>query len=122
MGVSIPLKFSNANKGAVRAAEFRMKQAQYNYEQAELEVRNSVMQSLRAYLSLEEQAKRYGDGLLKDAQTIYSYNRGETSLLEALDARRTYDDVHTSYIETFFNATAALITLKSNAGIWDISF
>ena len=127
VGVSVPLKFSNVNKGAVRAAEFRMKQAQYNYEQAELEVRNSVMQSLRAYISLEEQAKRYGDGLLKDAQTvmegkIYSYNRGETSLLEALDARRTYDDVHTGYIETLFNATAALIALERNAGIWDISF
>jgi cobalt-zinc-cadmium efflux system outer membrane protein len=125
-GVSIPLKFSNLNRGAVRAAEHRMIQAQLNYEQARLEVGNSVGQRLRSYNALEEQARRYNT-LLKDAQTvmegkIYSYNRGETTLLEVLDARRTYDDVRTGQIETMHAATAALIELERAAGLWDIEF
>jgi cobalt-zinc-cadmium efflux system outer membrane protein len=102
-----------------------MRQAEINYRQAELEVQTSVMQSLRRYLSLQEQVKQYDEGLLENAKLviegkIYSYDRGEISLLEVLDARRTYDELHASYIETLFSYAAALIELERNAGIWDI--
>jgi cobalt-zinc-cadmium efflux system outer membrane protein len=125
VGVSIPLKFSNTNKAAVQAAAFRERQAELNYRQAELEVQTSVMQSLRRYLSSLEQVKRYEDGLLDDAQSvlegkIYSYERGETSRLEALVAQQTYNELHIAYIETLFDSIAALIELERNAGIWDI--
>ncbi|KAA6325643.1 Cobalt-zinc-cadmium resistance protein CzcC [termite gut metagenome] len=125
VGLSVPLKFSSLNRGAVRAAEYRMQQAEINYRQAELEVQTSVMQSLRRYLSLQEQVKQYDEGLLENAKLviegkIYSYDRGETSLLEVLDAQRTYDELHASYIETLFSCAAALIELERNAGIWDI--
>ncbi|GHT35443.1 hypothetical protein AGMMS49574_24840 [Bacteroidia bacterium] len=126
LGVSIPLKISNTNKGAVHAAEFRARQAELNYEQARIEVQNSVMQNLRQYLSLEEQVRRYDNGLIRDAKSViegkrYSYLRGETSLLEVLDAQRTYNDVATSYIETLYNTIAALVALERSAGIWDIT-
>ena len=51
---------------------------------------------------------------------IYSYNRGEVSLLEVLDAQRTYDEVQAQYIETLFNYSSALVELERSAGIWDI--
>ena len=50
---------------------------------------------------------------------IYSYNRGEVSLLEVLDAQRTYD-VQAQYIETLFNYSAALVELEKSAGVWDV--
>ncbi|GHT51663.1 transporter [Bacteroidia bacterium] len=126
VGVAIPLKFSNANKGAVHAAEFRKQQAELNYQQAELEVQTSVMQSLRQYLSLLEQVKRYETGMMDNAKAIldgkiYSYKRGETSRLEVLVAQQTYDELRTTYIETVFKSFAALIELERNAGIWDIA-
>jgi cobalt-zinc-cadmium efflux system outer membrane protein len=126
LGVSIPLKISNTNKGAVRAAEFRSRQAELNYEQAQIEVQNAVMNNLRRYLSFEEQVRRYDNGLIRDAKSViegkrYSYLRGETSLLEVLDAQRTYNDVATSYIETLYNTIAALVALERSAGIWDIT-
>jgi cobalt-zinc-cadmium efflux system outer membrane protein len=125
VGVAIPLKFSNANKGAVHAAEFRKQQAELNYQQAELEVQTSVMQSLRQYLSLLEQVKRYETGMLDKAESIlegkiYSYKRGETLRLEVLVAQQTYDELCSTYIETVFKSFAALIELERNAGIWDI--
>jgi cobalt-zinc-cadmium efflux system outer membrane protein len=125
VGISIPLKFSNTNKGAVRAAGLRMKQAELNCQQAEIEVQSSVMQCLRYYNSLEQQVSRYNNGMLQDAKSvldgkIYSYNRGETSLLEVLDAQRTYDDIRTGYIETLYNTSAALVMLERSIGIWDI--
>ena len=52
---------------------------------------------------------------------IYSYDRGETSLLEVLNAQRTYDEVRTLYIETLYNSAASLVELETSAGIWDIA-
>lgn len=125
LGVTVPLKFSNANRGALRAAELRQQQAELNYRQAELEVQTSVMQSLRTCFAQIEQVRRFEDGMLDRAGAIlkgklYSYERGETSRLEALVAQQTYDDLQTSYIETVFNSLAALIELERNAGIWDL--
>lgn len=125
LGVVIPLKFSNTNKGAVRAADLRRQQAELNYRQAELEVRNSVMQSLRQYASLLEQVRHFETGMLDKARAIlddkiYSYEHGETSRLEVLIAQQTGDELRAAYIETIFNSLTALVELERNAGIWDI--
>lgn len=124
-GIAIPLKFSNFNKGAVRAARFRERQAETQYKQALLQVQTEVMQAYRNCQSFSEQLRHYEDGLLREAREvmegkIYSYNRGEVSLLEVLDAQRTYDDVQAQYIETLFNHSAALVELERSAGIWDV--
>lgn len=124
-GIAVPLKFSNFNKGALRAARYKEQQAEWQYQQAGLQVQNEVMQSFRRYQSLSEQVAHYEDGLLRQAREvmdgkIYSYDRGEVSLLEVLDARRTYDDVQSQYIETLFNHSTALVELEKAAGIWDV--
>lgn len=124
-GIAVPLKFSNFNKGAVRAARFKEQQAELQYQQALLQVENEVMQCFRRYQSLSAQVQHYEDGLLRQAQEVidgktYSYNRGEVSLLEVLDAQRTYADVQSQYIETLFQHSAALVELEKSAGIWDM--
>ena len=83
------------------------------------------MQAYRNYQSFAEQVNHYEDRLLRQAREvmdgkIYSYNRGEVSLLEVLDAQRTYDEVQAQYIETLFNYSSALVELERSAGIWDI--
>jgi cobalt-zinc-cadmium efflux system outer membrane protein len=125
VGVAVPLKFSNTNKGAVWAAEFRKQQAELNYRQAELEVQTSVMQSLRQYHASLKQVRQYETGMLDDARTvlngkIYSYERGQTSLLEVLVAQQTFDELRSAYIGTVFGSLSALIELERNAGIWDV--
>ena len=125
VGVAIPLKFSSINKGTIRAAEYNIQQAELNYRQAELEVQTSVIQSLRQYNSMLEQVKNFENGMLQDAKTvidgkIYSYERGETSLLEVLNAQRTNDEIQENYIETLFRCIAALVELERNVGIWDV--
>lgn len=124
-GIAIPLKFSNFNKGAVHAARFREQQAETHYQQAVLQVQTEVMQAFRNYQSYSKQVEQYEKGMLGQAREvingkIYSYNRGEVSLLEVLDAQRTYDEVQAQYIETLFNQSTALIELEKSAGIWDV--
>lgn len=124
-GIAIPLKFSNLNKGAVRAARFREQQAETQYQQALLQVQTEVMQAWRSYQSFTNQVQHYENGMLREAREvidgkIYSYNRGEVSLLEVLDAQRTFDEVQMQYIETLFNHSNALVELEKSAGVWDI--
>lgn len=126
VGVSIPLKFSNLNKGELHSASYKVAQAESHYLQAVLEVQTQVVQNHNAYLSLSEQVKRFDSGMLDRASAvnsgkIYSYNRGQTSLLEVLDAQRTYNDIRALYIETLFNYASSLVTLEQSAGIWDIT-
>lgn len=124
-GIAIPLKFSNFNKGTVRAARFRAQQAELRYEKARLQVQTEVMQAFWTYELSRKQVAQYDNGLLRQAEAVmegkrYSYQRGEASLIEVLDAQRTYDDVQAQYIETLFNYSSALVELERSAGQWNI--
>ena len=124
-GVAIPLKFSAINKGEITAARIRQQQADMQYQQVELQIQTEVMQSYQRYQSLSQQVKRYEESLLENARQVvdgklFSYNRGEVSLLEVLDAQRTYNEVQAQYIETLFSHAAALVELETSVGIWDV--
>ena len=124
-GIAIPLQFSRFNKGAILAAKRRTEQAAIEYDQAVLQVQNEILKAYHQYESLTKQVGHYENGMLEQANQvlkgkIYSYNRGEVSLLEVLNAQRTYDDVQALYYETLFNYASALVELEKSAGIWDI--
>ncbi len=124
-GIAIPLKFSNFNKGEIKIAQFQIEQAELQYKQVEIKIQNEVIQAYNQYISLCKQVENYNQGLLEQAKTvlngkIYSYSRGETSLLEVLNAQRTYNDLQNSYYETLYNCYAALVELERAVGIWDI--
>ncbi len=126
-GVAIPLKFSNYYKGSVKMAQFQIAQSEELYKKADLQISIEITQAMQRYRSLCKQVESYDQGMLESAQNvrkgkIYSYNRGETSLLEVLNAQRTYNDVQQNYYETLFNRAVALVELEKAAGIWDISF
>ena len=126
-GISIPLKFSNANKGELRAAQYSQKQADAQYGAVLLQIRKEVEQCYNSYSSACRQAELYKNSALADANTIlekkkYSYSRGETSLLEVLDAQRTTNEVFQNYYEALYNANASLVELCRAVGIWDLEF
>jgi cobalt-zinc-cadmium efflux system outer membrane protein len=124
-GISIPLKFSNIRKGDIKIAQFQVQQIELQYKQVEIKIQNEVMQSYNQYNALYRQVESYNDGLLEQAKLVlngkvYSYSRGETSLLEVLNAQRTYNDLQTSYYQTLYNCYAALVELERAVGICNI--
>lgn len=124
-GISIPLKFSNINKGELKAAKLIAEQSERQYESVELQISSEVMQAYNRYRTTCRQVEQFNSGLLNDAETIlkkkiYSYERGETGILEVLNAQRTYSEVQVSYIETLYECSVALIELERACGIWDI--
>jgi cobalt-zinc-cadmium efflux system outer membrane protein len=124
-GVSIPLRFSNANKGALRAAQLSVAQSEKQYEAIELQICSEIVQAYNKYIITCRRVEHFDTGLLQEAEAIfqkkvYSYERGETSILEALNAQRTYNDIQVSYNETLYECAAALVELERACGIWDI--
>lgn len=124
-GIAIPLKFSNINKGEIKIAQFQIEQVELVYKQAEIRIQNEVVQAYFQYKSLCRQVENYNHGLLEQSRTVldgkvYSYSRGETSLLEVLNAQRTYNDLQTSYYETLYNCNAALVELERSIGTCNI--
>jgi outer membrane protein, heavy metal efflux system len=125
MGLSIPLKFSNINRAEVDAARLTLKQTEIECLDAEQSIIAEVTESYLQYQAQKKQIEEFHAGLLTEAETIlnsklYSYKRGETSLLEVLNAQRTFNEVRQRFYETQYGYIEALIALEKAAGIWDI--
>ena len=126
-GITIPLKFSNNRPGELKAAYYANQQAELQYRQIELQIQTEIAQAYFNYLALKKQVQQFNNGMLSEAKAvldgkIYSYQRGETSLLEVLNAQRTYNEVQQSFYQTLYNYAVALVELERAAGIWDITF
>lgn len=127
IGISIPLKFSNKRNAGLKIAEIASSQAEIEYRQIEQGIRAEVMQAYQQYTATQKQLRQFHNGMLTEAQTIlegiiYSYKRGESSILEVLNAQRTYNNVRKDYYQALADNASALIELERKAGIWDIHF
>ena len=124
-GISIPLKFSNANKGELRAAQLAIMQREKQYEAVEIQIISEVVQAYDKYKIACIQVEQFDRGLLREAEIIFQkkahgYERGETNILELLNARRTYNNMQINYIEALYNCALALVELERAVEIWDI--
>ena len=121
-GLSLPLPFSNANKGNIRAAQYSVQQAKLNEEAIEKQVEGEIVQAYNRYLLAQRNAQTYTTGLIADAETIlqgrlYAYERGETSLIEVINAQRTYNDVKRNYSEAMHECMTAWLELQKCSGL-----
>ncbi len=124
-GLAIPLKFSNLNKGSVESAELAIRQSQTFYEETESQIISEVIQAYNNFIAQNKKLEHYNLGLVEDAGKIlqgriYSYQHGESGLIDVLNARRTYTELQLNYIEALFDYSTALIELERAAGIWDL--
>jgi cobalt-zinc-cadmium efflux system outer membrane protein len=121
LSFSFPIPLWNRNQAAIASARFAAEQAQKQVEAAELKAEVQIRQAFSAYRSALERVRHYQSGILKDADAVleakrFSYQRGQTALLELLDAQRTDNEVRSSYNEALADAAKALIELQRAAG------
>lgn len=126
-GVSIPLKFSNINKAALRAAQFGIEQSKIQQQNIELQIESEITQAFFHFEAAKKKVKQYQSGLLDESRKIldgmvYKYKRGDTSIIEVLIAQRTYNEVQEQYWETMKGYASSLVDLQKTCGIWDIEF
>jgi cobalt-zinc-cadmium efflux system outer membrane protein len=125
-GIAFPLKFSSLNKGSVRAADLAVKQSQAIYAETEIQITSEVIKAYNNFVAQNNKVEHYNLGLVDDANRIlqgriYSYQHGESGLIDVLNAQRTYIELQLSYINALFDYAASLIELERSAGTWDLS-
>jgi outer membrane protein, heavy metal efflux system len=122
VGLSVPLPLFYQYKGEADKAAVNLNQSRLEAEQTELAIRNEVVSSLAAWNSTNKILQRFKDGLLDDARVVrdsseLAYSRGATSVLDFIEAQRSYKIVMHDYYAALINHTNAYYDLAKSLGI-----
>ena len=119
--INIPLPIFNRNQGEVARTYYALTQSQYLERGAEQQVLTEVENAYEALRTSEEVVQLYKQGYLQQAQqaleiTQFSYQHGAASLLDFLDAERSYRATELSYRQALANYMSALEQLRQAVG------
>jgi outer membrane protein, heavy metal efflux system len=115
------LPIFNRNQGEIARTGHALTQAQEQQQSASDTVISDVANAYEAVRSNEEVVQLYTSGYLKQAQdsrdiSEYAYKRGAASLLDYLDAERSYRLVQLAYRQALASYMTALEQLKEAEG------
>lgn len=118
---SIPLPFFDRNQGEIARTRFAKTQAEEQAEATSDAVLTDVRNNYEAFKTNDEIVLLYTSGYLKEAQdsrdiSQYAYKRGAASLLDFLDAERSYRATQLSYRQALANYLVSVEQLKASVG------
>ena len=119
--VNFALPIFNRNQGEIARTGYALTQAQEQQQAASDAVLSDVANAYEAVRSNDAVVQLYTSGYLKQAQdsrdiSAYSYKRGAASLLDFLDAERSYRSIQLAYRQTLASYMTALEQLKDAVG------
>jgi cobalt-zinc-cadmium efflux system outer membrane protein len=122
---NVPLPIFNRNQGEVARTYFVLTQSQFLETAAEQQVMTDVRNAYEALRNNTEVVELYNKGYLQQAQqsldiTQFSYQHGAASLLDFLDAERTYRATELSYRQALATYMSALEQLRQAVGTRDL--
>ena len=115
------LPIFNRNQGEIARTTYALTQAQEQKQLASDTVLSDVSNAYEAVKSNDEIVQLYNSGYLKQAQdsrdiSEYAYKRGAASLLDFLDAERSYRSTQLAYRQALASYMTALEQLKEALG------
>ena len=118
---NIPLPIFNRNQGEVARTYFVLTQSQFQERAAEQQVLTDVRNAYEALRNSADVVELYNGGYLQQAQqsleiTQFSYQHGAASLLDFLDAERSYRATELSYRQALATYMSALEQLRQAVG------
>jgi outer membrane protein, heavy metal efflux system len=118
---SMPLPIFDRNQGEIARTRYALTQAQELQRSASEGVMTDVSDAYQAVKSNQEVVQLYTSGYLKQAQdsrdiSEYAYHRGAVSLLDYLDAERSYRATQLAYRQALASYMTALEQLKQAVG------
>ena len=122
---NIPLPIFNRNQGEVARTYFVLTQSQFLEKAAEQQVLTDVRNAYEVLHNSAEVVELYNKGYLQQAQqaleiTQFSYQHGAASLLDFLDAERSYRATELSYRQALATYMSALEQLRQAVGTRDL--
>jgi len=115
------LPFVNRNQGEIRKAQFQKTQAERTIYAIENRIQTEVINSYSTY-SLQQRNLESFRNILQQSQRIlnnvkYSYLRGGTTIIDFLEAQRSWLDTRQQYFETEMEFRKAYIDLLNSTGL-----
>jgi cobalt-zinc-cadmium efflux system outer membrane protein len=119
--VNFALPIFDRNQGEIARTGYALTQAQEQQQSASDTVLSDVANAYEALKSNDEVVQLYASGYLKQAQdsrdiSEYAYKRGAASLLDYLDAERSYRATQLAYRQSLASYMTALEQLKEAVG------
>ena len=121
MSFTVPLPIFNRKEGEISAAEAQIQTVRTQLKQARLQALTDVDKAYRAYEMNQQIVKLYDDTSVEKARQSLdiaekAYEHGGTSLLELLDARRTYRQTLVARDQAQFNYKQSILQLELATG------
>jgi cobalt-zinc-cadmium efflux system outer membrane protein len=120
--VSIPLAIFNRNQGEIARARFAVTQAEEQEKGTSGQVMTDVHDAYEGLRENDRVVQLYRSGYLDVAQkdrdiSEYAYKRGAVSLLDFLDAERSYRATQLAYRQSLASYLLALEQLREAVGV-----
>jgi len=121
IGLSNPFPLFYQRQGEIATARAAQTKAQAELEQTRVELTKLITQEYQNYQISLDQIEVFDKGLLKQAEEAlriaqFSYQEGESDLLNLLDTQRVYRSVVLEYNQALFDLEFALAELERVAG------
>ena len=121
LGFVFPLFDTGRIRGRVRQAEAVVREQEANRNQVRLTVLRDVGEAYARVKSTELLARRYEQDIVPRSQDLlnkaqFGYDRGGTTLLEYLEAQRTYRNVRSEYLGVLGDNARARAELERASG------
>ena len=118
---NVPLPFFNRNQGEIARTKFALTQSELTARAAEDTVMTDVTNAYEAARANQDVVKLYVSGYLKQAQdsrdiSQYAYKGGAATLLDFLDAERSYRSTQLAYRQALAAYMLSLEQLRQATG------
>jgi cobalt-zinc-cadmium efflux system outer membrane protein len=122
---SVPLPIFDRNQGEIARAAYAITQAQEQEKAANEQVMTDVHDAYEGMKASDKVIQLYRSGYLSVAQkdrdiSEYAYKRGAVSLLDFLDAERSYRSTQLAYRQALASYLLALEQLREAVGVRDL--
>jgi cobalt-zinc-cadmium efflux system outer membrane protein len=121
LGITIPLKVFNRNEGEILRADAEQLRAANLVAAVRKEIELDVQQAYNAVETNRQRVEYIRMQHMKKAEeasrvTLASYNLGGATLIDYMDAQRTYRDALRIYNQALFDERISLYELASSIG------
>lgn len=118
---TIELPFFSRNQGEIKKSNYIKQQAEQSLQTTNLQVQTEITNAFNAFKTQKKNVENF-DNLLSQSENIlksvkYSYLRGGTTIIDFLEAQRSWLDIQQQYYETMQQYKTDYIKLLYTSGL-----
>ncbi|MFC0777187.1 TolC family protein [Flavobacterium sp. HJSW_4] len=118
---TVELPFFSRNQGEIKKSSYLKQQAEQNLEATQVLIRTEITNAFNAYQIQKSNLENFKELLPKSENILksvkYSYLRGGTTIIDFLEAQRSWLDIQQQYYDSMQEYRRSYITLLYTSGL-----